>query len=183
MRELIVQRSAKSGDALRDRTSRPQVSLRSATDKNQREYNGTSLDTRTLGIFGSAAAWSYPNGPPAARTMAPGDRPGQACTVCHGGAANPVNSFGGNVRITFPNGLTYTPGQAQDLTVTVSDSSAATFGFELTARSDSSRAAPRRGLLRRARTSASSARTGRSRLRAAAPPEQACRGSSTRRPR
>ena len=91
----------------------------------------------TLGIFGSAAAWSYPNGPPAARTMAPGDRPGQACTVCHGGAANPVNSFGGNVRITFPNGLTYTAGQAQDLTVTVSDSSAATFGFELTARSDS----------------------------------------------
>lgn len=89
-----------------------------------------------LGIFGSAAAWSYPNGPPAARTMAPGDRPGQACTVCHGGAANPVNSFGGNVRIAFPNGLTYTPGQAQDLTVTVSDSSAATFGFELTARSD-----------------------------------------------
>ena len=57
--------------------------------------------------------------------------------MCHGGAANPVNSFGGNVRITFPNGLTYTPGQAQDLTVTVSDSSAATFGFELTARSDS----------------------------------------------
>jgi len=89
-----------------------------------------------IGIFGSAAAWSYPNGPPAARTMAPGDRPGQACTVCHGGAANPVNSFGGNVRITFPNGLTYTPGKAQDLTVTVSDSSAATFGFELTARSD-----------------------------------------------
>src|SRR5262245_33695602 len=95
-----------------------------------------------LGIFGSVAAWSYPNGPPAARTMAPGDRPGQACTVCHGGAANPVNSFGGNVRITFANGLTYTPGQAQDLTVTVSDSSAATLGFQLTARSDH---APRRG--------------------------------------
>jgi len=63
----------------------------------------------TLGIFGSAAAWSYPNGPRAARTMAPGDRPWQACTVCHGGEANPVNSFGGNVRITFPNGLTYAP--------------------------------------------------------------------------
>jgi hypothetical protein len=45
-KELIVQRSAKSGDAFRDRTSRLQVSLRSATEKNQREYNGTSLDTR-----------------------------------------------------------------------------------------------------------------------------------------
>jgi len=29
--------------------------------------------------------------------------------VCHGGAANPVNSLAGNVRITFPNGLTYAP--------------------------------------------------------------------------
>ena len=46
----------------------------------------------TLGIFGSAAAWSYPNGPPAARTMAPGDRPGQACTVCHGDDLNGVGS-------------------------------------------------------------------------------------------
>ena len=30
--------------------------------------------------------------------------------MCHGGAANPVNSFGGNVRDHVPNGLTYAPG-------------------------------------------------------------------------
>jgi uncharacterized protein (TIGR03437 family) len=87
-----------------------------------------------LGAFGSLAAWSYPFGPPALRTMAPGDRPGVSCTVCHVGAA--VNSGGGSVHVAFPNGLTYTPGQPQDLTVTVSDPAAVVFGFEMTARAD-----------------------------------------------
>lgn len=87
-----------------------------------------------LGAAGSFAAWAFPFGPPAARTMAPGDRPGVSCTACHAGAA--VNSGGGSVRVAFPNGLTYTPGQPQDLTVTVADSAAAVFGFEMTARLD-----------------------------------------------
>jgi len=87
-----------------------------------------------LGVTGSIAAWSYPFGPPALRTMAPGDRPGLSCTVCHAGAA--PNSGGGNVRIAFPSGLTYTPGQPQDLTVSVSDPAAVIFGFEMTARLD-----------------------------------------------
>jgi uncharacterized protein (TIGR03437 family) len=66
--------------------------------------------------------------------MAPGDRPGVSCTQCHAGAT--VNSFGGNIRVAFPNGLTYTPGQTQDLTVTVSDPAAVVYGFEMTARQD-----------------------------------------------
>src|SRR5262249_37886208 len=38
-------KNRESGDAFRDRTPGPEVSLRLATE-NQREYNGTSLDTR-----------------------------------------------------------------------------------------------------------------------------------------
>jgi uncharacterized protein (TIGR03437 family) len=86
-----------------------------------------------LGAFGPVAAWAFPFGPPAARTMAPLDRPGISCTQCHAGVPN---SGGGNIRIAFPNGLSYTPGQAQTLTVTVSDATAAVYGFELTARMD-----------------------------------------------
>jgi uncharacterized protein (TIGR03437 family) len=68
--------------------------------------------------------------------MAPLDRPGVSCTACHAG--NPVNSGGGSVRIVFPGALTYTPGQAQNLSVMVSDTTAAIFGFQLTARLDRS---------------------------------------------
>jgi uncharacterized protein (TIGR03437 family) len=68
--------------------------------------------------------------------MAPGDKPGVTCTQCHAGTA--INAGGGNIRIAFPNGLTYTAGQAQTLTITVSDASANLFGFELTARGDNS---------------------------------------------
>jgi uncharacterized protein (TIGR03437 family) len=89
-----------------------------------------------LGAFGCIAAWSFPFGPPAARTMAPGDRPGISCTQCHVGAA--VNSGGGSVRVAFPKGLTYTPGEPQDLVLTVSDATAAIYGFEMTARPDNS---------------------------------------------
>ncbi len=90
----------------------------------------------SFGIFGAAAAWSYPFGPPAAHTIAPGDRPGVSCTRCHTGT--PLNGGGGNVRIAFPNGLSYAPGQAQSLTVTVTDTAANVFGFEMSARLDTS---------------------------------------------
>jgi uncharacterized protein (TIGR03437 family) len=68
--------------------------------------------------------------------MAPGDKPGVTCTQCHAGTA--INAGGGSVRVAFPNGLTYTPGQAQTLTVTVADGAANLFGFELSARGDTS---------------------------------------------
>ncbi len=88
----------------------------------------------TVGILGTVAAWAYPFGPPNGYTPAPGDRPGVACTACHRDFA--LNSTGGNVKVTFPNGLTYTPGQTQNLVITVTDSTAAVYGFEMTARLD-----------------------------------------------
>src|SRR5271168_1426663 len=45
---------------------------------------------------------------------------------------------GPGVKVTFPNGLTYTPGVSQNLVVTVADSSQGRWGFQLTARQSSS---------------------------------------------
>ena len=51
---------------------------------------------------------------------------------CHTGTD--VNAGGGKVEITFPGALTYTPGQAQTLTVRITDSAARVYGFQVTAR-------------------------------------------------
>jgi len=84
---------------------------------------------------GTVAAWAYPFGPPNGVTIAPGDRPGVACTQCHIGT--PLNGGGGGVRVAFANGLTYTPGQSHTFTITVTDSIAAVYGFEMSARLES----------------------------------------------
>ena len=65
-------------------------------------------------------------------TGAPGD---SNCTNCHTGA---VNSFSGSVKIVLPGDATYTPGVKQRITVAVADSAQRRWGFELTARLDSS---------------------------------------------
>src|SRR5215472_11329482 len=88
-----------------------------------------------LGLLAIGSSWSYPFGPPVGYTIAPGDKPAVACTQCHTGTA--LNGGGGSVRIAFANGLTYTPGQSQTLTVVVSDAVAAIYGFEMTARLES----------------------------------------------
>ncbi len=72
--------------------------------------------------------YAYSGGPDPRKTGAPGDG---LCTECHG---NGVNTGSGKVEIAFPAGLTYTPGVKQRLTVTVTDSSARRWGFQLTAR-------------------------------------------------
>ena len=82
-----------------------------------------------------SALWAYPFGPPNGVTIAPGDRPGVSCTLCHTGT--PLNGGGGSVRAAFPNGLTYTPGQAQVINILVNDGVAAIYGFEITARLES----------------------------------------------
>ena len=87
-----------------------------------------------VGIAGASAVWAFPFGPPNGVTTAPGDRPGVSCTACHTGTA--LNGGGGSVRLSFPNGLTYSPGQTQTITIAVADSTAAIYGFELTARLD-----------------------------------------------
>jgi uncharacterized protein (TIGR03437 family) len=86
-------------------------------------------------VLTATAAWAFPFGPPSGVTTAPADRPGISCTACHAGTA--LNGGGGNVRISFAGGLSYTPGQTQNLSVVVSDSVAAIYGFEMTARLES----------------------------------------------
>jgi uncharacterized protein (TIGR03437 family) len=70
--------------------------------------------------------YSYSEGPDAGVAGVPGEA---SCTSCHSGG-----SGSGNVAVSFPGGLTYTPGVAQHLTVTVTDSSQRRWGFQLTAR-------------------------------------------------
>lgn len=74
-------------------------------------------------------------GPDARYTGAPGDNP-TACIAsqCHVGT---LNSGGGSVALAFPNGLTYTPGVQQTLQITITDSAAKLYGFEMTARLES----------------------------------------------
>lgn len=99
------------------------------------------LNIRTIAsllvcLTGTVAAWGYPFGPPNGVTIAPGDRPGVSCTACHNGTA--LNGGGGSVRLAFPNGLTYTPGQTQNINLVINDAIAATSGFEITARMEAS---------------------------------------------
>jgi uncharacterized protein (TIGR03437 family) len=70
--------------------------------------------------------FAYAEGPDAGVSGVPGEA---TCSSCHSGA-----SGSGNVAVTFPGGLTYTPGIAQHLVVTVTDSSQRRWGFQLTAR-------------------------------------------------
>src|ERR1700726_1780565 len=70
--------------------------------------------------------YSYSEGPDAGVAGVPGEA---SCTSCHSSG-----SGSGNVAVTFPGGLTYTPGVAQHLVVTVTDSSQRRWGFQLTAR-------------------------------------------------
>ncbi len=72
--------------------------------------------------------YAFSGGPPPRMSGAPGDG---LCTSCHSGTAN---SGPGNVQVTFPSGMTYTPGVRQQWTVTVNDPNARIYGFQLTAR-------------------------------------------------
>jgi uncharacterized protein (TIGR03437 family) len=82
-----------------------------------------------------SSAWAYPFGPPNGYAVAPGDKPGVACTQCHTGTA--LNGGGGSVRVDFAKGLTYTPGQTQSFNIVISDAVAAIYGFEISARMES----------------------------------------------
>lgn len=67
-------------------------------------------------------------------TGAPGD---QTCarSGCHVGTA--VNGGGGSVKLSSSSGTTYNPGQAQTITIAITDSKAKVYGFQMTARLDS----------------------------------------------
>ncbi|MFN7996723.1 MAG: choice-of-anchor V domain-containing protein [Bryobacteraceae bacterium] len=75
-----------------------------------------------LVIFGFA------EGPPTRKTGAPGD---STCLDCHIG---PRTDNSPKLSVTFPRGLTYTPGVKQKLTVVVDVPGVEAWGFEMTAR-------------------------------------------------
>ena len=78
--------------------------------------------------------FSYASGPDPRHTGAPGD---QTCAAagCHVGTA--VNGGGGSAVLTSSTGNTYTPGQPQTFTLTITDSAARAYGFQASARLDS----------------------------------------------
>lgn len=81
--------------------------------------------------------WAYEYGPPPGYVGVPGENGGLTCanSGCHTGTTNdPANK--GSVTAVFPNGLTYTPGVAQKLSVTIADPAPTqkAAGFQLTAR-------------------------------------------------
>src|SRR5689334_14661127 len=80
--------------------------------------------------------YAYATGPEPRHTAAPGDDK-LACTTagCHTGTA--LNGGGGNVKIDFPGGQTYTPGAAQTFNIVITDPAARVFGFQITARLES----------------------------------------------
>ena len=77
--------------------------------------------------------YAFSAGAPSGRTGAPGDA---LCTGCH--TSNKENSGPGNVKLTFSGGgSTYTPGEKQRVTITITDPAGQRWGFQLTARASS----------------------------------------------
>src|SRR5579862_3308850 len=78
--------------------------------------------------------YAHEFGPDPGYTAAPGDNAtGCIASQCHVGT---VNSGPGNVKINLPSGNTgtYSPGQAMQILVQITDASKAAYGFQLTAR-------------------------------------------------
>src|SRR5215469_12837521 len=86
--------------------------------------------------------WAYEYGPDPGYCGVPnenGGASGATCATsgCHTGTANdPKNT--GSIAVNFPNGMTYTPGVPQTLSVTITDATEKAAGFQLTARQASS---------------------------------------------
>ena len=92
---------------------------------------------RIIGIIGaalcSAVVWANSSGAPGGRAGVPGE--GGTCFAagCHS-SPTPLNGGGGNVAVTLSGGTTYTPGVAQTVTVTITDSAARVYGMQAAAR-------------------------------------------------
>lgn len=76
----------------------------------------------------AAPAWGHKAGPDPGHTNAPGEN---NCTSCHLGT---LNSGGGNVKVEIVGAATYGAGVKQTLRVTLTDSTATRWGFQLSAR-------------------------------------------------
>jgi uncharacterized protein (TIGR03437 family) len=82
--------------------------------------------------------WAYEYGPNPGYVGVPGEHDGATCATsgCHVGTS--LNGGAGSVSVTFPSGMSYTPGVTQHLKVTIADPAQRAWGFELTARQASS---------------------------------------------
>lgn len=91
--------------------------------------------------------YAYEYGPDPGYSAAPGDNPTGCIDPslgCHLGTAN---SGKGSVKIVASGGTSYVPGQTQTITVTITDSTEKKYGFQLSARVDSSPKTTEAGLL------------------------------------
>lgn len=81
--------------------------------------------------------WAHEYGPDVGYSGVPKENGTCASSGCHLGTANNPNNHG-SVSVSFPNGTTYTPGVKQHLVVTIADPTQRAWGFQLTARQESS---------------------------------------------
>ena len=88
--------------------------------------------------------WAFSSGPDPRSEGGPGG-PAASCAQsgCHVGTA--LNAGGGKVELQFPDGLTYTPGVKQRIKVVITDSTARTYGYQLSARLASNETAGQAG--------------------------------------
>src|SRR5271156_6487120 len=79
--------------------------------------------------------YAYEYGPDPGYSTAPGDNAAVCINAgCHTGT---INSGKGSVKIVASGGTNYVPGQTQQITVTITDSTEKKYGFQLSARGDS----------------------------------------------
>ena len=88
------------------------------------------------GFLTASVAFAHSTGADPGLTGAPETGGNPTCAACHGDGT--VNTQGGNVALSISDS-SYTGGQKYRITVTVTDGSARRWGFELTARSGSSK--------------------------------------------
>jgi uncharacterized protein (TIGR03437 family) len=89
--------------------------------------------------------YAYEYGPDPGFSTAPGDSAtGCISSGCHTGT---INSGSGSVKIVASGGNNYTPGVAQQISVTITDAAEKKYGFQLSARVDSSPKTTAAGLL------------------------------------
>jgi hypothetical protein len=86
-----------------------------------RKRNHTAWLAAAIVLIIPLMVWSFSSNPPPG---APGEN---TCGGCHNGPGS------GNVTVTSPTGATYTPGVTKRLVVTITDSSATSWGYEMTA--------------------------------------------------
>ncbi len=91
--------------------------------------------------------YAYEYGPDPGYSAAPGDNPTGCIDPSLGCHLGTPNTGKGSVKIVASGGTTYVPGQTQTITVTVADPTEKAFGFQLSARVDSSPKTTAAGLL------------------------------------